>query len=77
MSRLGGETLQDAELLVVERQLARAPLFTAVSAISLGVGIAVAVTVFSIVNVFFKPLPVDDPDGLVEIYTSMRNGGYE
>jgi hypothetical protein len=53
------------------RQLARTPMFTAVAAASLGVGIAVTVLVFSIINgLLFKPLPVRDPGSLLNIHVS-------
>ena len=60
------------------RQLMRAPLFTTVSALSLGLAIAVAVTAYSIINgMVFKPLPVRDRDGLmhVEAVSDVRNRG--
>lgn len=59
------------------RQLARAPLFTSVSAFSLGVGIAVAVTVYSLINsVLFKALPVEDPSRLLTVFTSSKDGDF-
>jgi predicted permease len=55
------------------RQLVRAPLFTVVAALSLGIGITVAVTVFSLLNsVLFKRLPVPQPDAVVHVFSSDR-----
>jgi putative ABC transport system permease protein len=59
------------------RQLVRAPLFTLVAAVSLAVGITVAVFVFSLLNsVLFKPLPVNEPDAVVHVYSSPRGLSY-
>jgi predicted permease len=61
------------------RQFRRGPLFAAIAAASLGIGVAVAVVAFSVVNsLIFKPLAVEDPDRLVRIFTSppMPGDGY-
>jgi predicted permease len=52
------------------RLLARQPGFTAVAILSLGLGVGVNTTIFSVVNaVLFKPSAVRDADRLVEIYS--------
>ena len=52
------------------RSLAKSPLFVVVSVLTLGFGIGVNTTVFSLVSsLLLRPLPVEDPDRLVEVYT--------
>jgi len=51
------------------RKLARAPLFSVVAILTLGVGIGSNAAIFSVVNgVLLKPLPFDEPDRLVGIW---------
>ncbi|MDH3733013.1 MAG: ABC transporter permease [Gemmatimonadota bacterium] len=51
------------------RSLLRAPAFTAVAIITIALGIGVNSTIFSLVNaVLFRPLPVDSPEELVDVY---------
>ena len=53
------------------RLLVRQPGFTAVAVLSLGLGVGVNTTIFSVVNaVLLKPLAVQGADRLVEIYSS-------
>src|SRR6185295_12130412 len=54
------------------RMLAKNPGFTAVSAISIALGIGINTTLFSFVNAaLFRPLPFADPDQLVRVWDGM------
>ncbi|HEX5072918.1 MAG TPA: ABC transporter permease [Gemmatimonadaceae bacterium] len=65
------EFVQDARYAL--RQLARMPGFTAVSALTLAIGIGATTAIFSIVNaVVLRPLPFPDPDRLVRVYSNRR-----
>jgi putative ABC transport system permease protein len=53
------------------RTLFRQRAFTAVAVLSLALGVGINTTIFSVVNaVLLRPLPIHEPDRLVEIYTS-------
>ncbi len=57
------------------RQLRRNPGFTAVAGISLMLGIAANITIFSILNgLLLRPLPGKNPSELVTVYTSDYSG---
>src|SRR5688572_18564606 len=61
--------MKTTRLSRIVRRLARAPMFSAVAVVTLGVGIAANATIFSVVNgVLLKPLPFDAPDRLVAIW---------
>jgi predicted permease len=57
------------------RILAKRPVFTAVAVLSLTLGIGVNTAVFSLINaVLLRPLPVKNPNQLVELFTSSSSG---
>lgn len=59
------------------RRLRQTPLFTAIAALSLGLGIGVNSAAFGIVSsILFRPFPAQDAEELVDVY--MRDsGGFE
>jgi hypothetical protein len=59
------------------RLLAKSPVFTAVAAISLALGIGANTAIFSLVNVaILKPIPVEEPSTLASVFmTDERNPG--
>ena len=57
------------------RSLLRSPGFTAVAVLSVGLGIGANATIFSFLNaIFLRPLPVQDPDRVVAVFTSDFSG---
>lgn len=57
------------------RSLRKAPLFTTVTVLTLSLGIGATAAIFGLVDaVAFRPLPVEDPDELVAVYTARREG---
>ncbi|MEM7586021.1 MAG: ABC transporter permease [Acidobacteriota bacterium] len=57
------------------RRLIKSPVATLVAVISLALGIGLNTTVFSYVNfLLLRPLPVDQPDELMRVYTSRASG---
>ena len=58
-----------AEIRPTLRRLARTPGFTAVSVLTLALGIAGATAAFSVINaVLLRPLPYRDPERLVQLW---------
>jgi predicted permease len=61
----------NGDIRYAARQLSRTPLSTLVAALSLGVGITVAVTAFTLLNsLVLKPLPVPDSERVVHVFSS-------
>jgi predicted permease len=57
------------------RWLARSPGFAVVAIASLAIGIGFNTTIFTVVDaVLFRPLPVERPNRLVDVYTTGRSG---
>src|SRR5688572_12482751 len=55
------------------RMMAKTPALTAVLAITLALGIGASTTIFSVVNsVILRPLPYEQPEQLVRVYTEFR-----
>jgi len=65
------------DLRYAARVLLKRPLISGLAALSLGLGIGVNTTIFSIVNaLFLRALPVHEPSTLVSLYTvDKRNPG--
>jgi putative ABC transport system permease protein len=60
----------------VTRRLLRAPLFTSVAVLTLGLGIGANTAIFSVIRgVLLKPLPFDHPDQLVGMWHSAPGVG--
>ena len=63
------------DLRYAVRWLGRSPGFAAVAVLSLGLGIGVNTAMFSFVDaILLRPIPVEDPDTLVDVFTSSSDG---
>src|SRR5688572_29548514 len=59
------------------RRFTRAPMFTAITLITLAIGIGANTAVFSVVHgVLIKPLPYPDGEDLVSIWHSAPGAGF-
>ena len=64
-----------ADVRYALKWLLRSPGFAAVAVLSLGVGIGFNSALFSIVDaLLFRPLPIERPDRLVDVYTKGSDG---
>jgi putative ABC transport system permease protein len=60
------------------RRLARAPMFTVITLVTLAIGIGANTAIFSVLNgVLLKPLPYPDQDRLVGVWETSRLPGLE
>ncbi|HJS57449.1 MAG TPA: ABC transporter permease [Vicinamibacteria bacterium] len=77
--REGGHVFKDAwqDLRYAARLLRKSPGFTLAALLSLGLGIGANTTIFTVMKaLFLKPLPVEDVDSLVAMFTTdERNKG--
>jgi predicted permease len=66
-----------ADFRYATRQLAKRPGFTLVALLIIGLGVGANSAVFSVVDaVLLKPLPVESPDELVEIYSAEESESF-
>jgi predicted permease len=66
------------QLRYVLRRLARSPLFTVISVVTLAAGIGANTAIFSVVNgVLLKPLPFEDPETLVGLWHTAPGLGFD
>ena len=66
--------LQDVRYAV--RVLRQSPGFILVAVLSLGLGIGANTAIFSLIDAaLFRPLPVEQPDRLVSIFTTDKKKG--
>jgi predicted permease len=57
------------------RMLAKRPSFTLIAIITLALGIGANTAIFSLVNtVLLRPLPVEQPDELIAVYSTLQRG---
>lgn len=66
------------QLSYLTRKLARSPMFTLVSVVTLALGIGATSAIFSVVHgVLLKPLPFDEPEELVGVWHEAPGLGFE
>ncbi|MDA8019104.1 MAG: ABC transporter permease [Thermoanaerobaculia bacterium] len=59
------------------RMLAKKPLFTAVAVLTIGLGVGVNASVFSVVDaLLLRPVPAESPEELVNVYTIDESGSF-
>jgi putative ABC transport system permease protein len=62
-----------AQLQQVARRLSRSPMFTAITLLTLAIGIGANAAIFSVINgVLIKPLPYPDADRLVALWQTAK-----
>jgi putative ABC transport system permease protein len=60
-----------ADVKLAFRRLGRAPVFAAVTILTLGLGIGANTAIFSVAHaVLLNPLPYRDPSGLVSVWSN-------
>jgi len=65
-----------ADLRYALRWLRRSPMFTVVAIASFAIGIGFNTALFTLVDaMLFRPLPVDHPERLVDVFTTPGNVG--
>ena len=58
---------------IVIRRLLRSPLFTAITVLTLAIGVGANTAIFSVINcILLKPLPFPDPDRLVGLWHTAK-----
>lgn len=73
LARWLGELRQD--LAIGWRLLVRSPGFASIAILTLALGLAATVTIFSALDaVLLRPLPYPEPDRLVQVFETLENG---
>ena len=66
------------QVRLVGRRLARTPMFTFITLLTLAIGIGANSAIFSVINgVLLKPLPFDQPDRLIGIWHTAPGLGFK
>src|SRR5579864_244007 len=67
-----------ADILYASRQLLKQKLFSAVPVLTLALGIGATTAIYSVAKaVVFAPLPLPEPDRVVQIFQGFQNARYE